>query len=153
MENGKLFVLIVFVVFCFILAILLIFMQGDNQTQPPNNFPTLKEVCERCTLVKGLPYQDRFESPLTRFMDDDYRDVPSCIHTYSVPEDSTDVSQPLSSACCLASVDPILVCPEVCFDMKLQLDDGMAGSIARMRSNDNCWNSDTVPDRGYMTET
>jgi hypothetical protein len=154
MENGKIFSLIVFALFIFVTAILIYFMKSEKQTAPPHNFPTLQKVCERCSLVKGLPYQDRFETPVTRFAEEstaDVGDLPRCVHTYSVPEDHNDKPQPLRSDCCLASVDPIMACPAACFDLTLGLDDGMKGSIARMRSNNKCWNSDTVPDAGFLT--
>jgi hypothetical protein len=60
-----------------------------------------------------------------------------------------DADNPIYTDCCLLREDAREPCPLKCF-AAVNSGDSMKSAILRMRSNSDCWTSETAPDEGYL---
>jgi hypothetical protein len=125
----------------FVLAVVLLIELSSKANPKVNNIPD-DLICRECSLVTRLPLMhDRFSTPLTR---DKLRDdIPTCITTFD------DADNPIYTDCCLLREDAREPCPLKCF-AAVNSGDSMKSAIVRMRSNSDCWTSETAPDEGYL---
>ena len=136
-NKDKIVLILIFV--SFVLAVVLLIELSSKANPKANNTP---DECRECSLVTRLPLMhDRFSTPLTR---DKLRDdIPTCITTFD------DADNPIYTDCCLFREDAREPCPLKCF-AAVNSGDSMKSAILRMRSNSDCWTSETAPDEGYL---